>query len=270
MYPLRLSVFPLAGKNTSTTHKQVTSMKNKKPNTWLSQDSRDLIDYYLSSADIIVIQRKRFIKLLTDIIGYHFTGNKKLAVLDAGCGDGSVAAHVMEKYPGHSFVLMDGSPEMLTRAREKLRGAENVSFLCRSFEDLCDDSGDGAAYDVIFSSNAIHHLDINGKSRLYNKFYSVLNSGGLFLNYDVVQPSSARSEQWQFNMWRDWMNEQLAAKDCAAEVGKHDGLPDLYKSKKDNHPDSLFDQLQVLEKTGFRDVDCFFKHGIFALFGGTK
>ena len=101
-----------------------------------------MIDYYLSAADIIVIERKRFIKLLTDIIGYHFTGNKKLAVLDAGCGDGSVAAHVMEKYPGHSFVLMDGSSEMLARAREKLRGAENVSFLCRSFEDFCDDNGD--------------------------------------------------------------------------------------------------------------------------------
>ena len=139
-------------------------MKNKKTNTWLSQDSKDLIDYYLSSADIIVIERKGFIKLLTDIIGYHFIGNKKLAVMDAGCGDGSIAAPVMEKYPGHSFVLMDGSPEMLTRAREKLRGAENISFLCRSFEDFCDDSGDGAAYDIIFSSNAIHHLDFTGKS----------------------------------------------------------------------------------------------------------
>jgi tRNA (cmo5U34)-methyltransferase len=66
------------------------------------------------------------------------------------------------------------------------------------------------------------------------------------------------------------MNEQLAAQGRTAEIGAHDGLPDLYKSKKDNNPSPLFDQLQVLEKTGFKDVDCFFKYGIFALFGGTK
>ena len=97
-----------------------------------------------------------------------------------------------------------------------------------------------------------------------------MNSGGLFINYDVVQPSSARSEQWQFSMWRDWMNEQLAARGNTAELGRHDGLPDLYKSKQDNQPSPLADQLLVLEKIGFKDVDCFFKYGIFALFGGTK
>lgn len=245
-------------------------MKNKKTNTWLTADSKDLIDYYLDSADVIVIERKRFIKLLTDIIGYHFSGGQKLLMLDAGCGDGSVAARLMKKYPGHSFVLMDGSPEMLTRAREKLHGAENVSFLCRRFEDFCDDSGDSTLYDVIFSSNAIHHLDMSGKSRLYNTFYRILKKGGLFINYDVVQPSSARSEQWQFSMWRDWMNEQLAAQGNTTGLSRHDGLPDLYKSKQDNQPSLLADQLLALEQTGFKDVDCFFKYGIFALFGGTK
>jgi tRNA (cmo5U34)-methyltransferase len=245
-------------------------MKNKRTNTWLTDDSKDLIDYYLDSADIIVIERKRFIKLLTDIISYHFSVGQKLLILDAGCGDGSVAARIMEKYPGHNYVLMDGSQEMLARAREKLRDTENVSLLCRSFEEFCDDSGGSATYDVIFSSNAIHHLDISGKSKLYKTFHGILKNGGLFINYDVVQPSSAGSEQWQFSMWRDWMNEQLAAQGNTAEIGRHDGLPDLYKSKQDNHPSPLSDQLRVLEQTGFKDVDCFFKYGIFALFGGTK
>jgi tRNA (cmo5U34)-methyltransferase len=245
-------------------------MKNKKTNTWLAADSKDLIDYYLSSADIIVIERKRFIKLLNDMIGYHFIGSDNLLIMDAGCGDGSITEHLLKNYPDHRFVLMDGSGEMLARARDKFRDAENVSFICRSFEELIDGKEDSTRYDLIFSSNAIHHLDFSAKSRLYAAFYRILKTNGLFLNFDVIQPPSAKSEQWQFTMWRQWMNEQLAAQGRTADIGTHDGLPDLYKSKKDNNPSPLFDQLQVLEKTGFKDVDCFFKYGIFALFGGTK
>jgi len=245
-------------------------MENKKTNTWLAADSKDLIDYYLNSADIIVVGRKRFIKLLIDMIGYHFPKAANLLIMDAGGGDGSITEHLLKSYPDCRFVLMDGSEEMLARARNKFRDAENVSFFCRSFEDVIEGKEAGTEYDLIFSSNAIHHLDFNAKLQLYAAFYRLLKSNGLFLNFDVVQPSSAKSEQWQFAMWRDWMNEQLVAQGHAAEVSTHDGLPDLYKSKTDNHPSPLFDQLKVLEKTGFKDVDCFFKYGIFALFGGTK
>lgn len=262
-------MFPLIVKN-PTTYKRFISMENKKTNTWLAADSKDLIDYYLSSADIIVIERKRFIKLLIAIIGYHFTGADNLLIMDAGCGDGSITERLLKRYPDHKFVLMDGSEEMLARAKEYFCGVENVSFLCRSFEDVIEGKDTGTQYNLVFSSNAIHHLDLNAKSRLYAAFYRMLKNNGLFLNFDVVQPPSAKSEQWQFAMWRDWMNEQLVAQGRAAEIGTHDGLPDLYKSKTDNHPSPLFDQLQVLEKTGFKDVDCFFKYGIFALFGGTK
>ena len=35
-----------------------------------------------------------------------------------------------------------------------------------------------------------------------------------------------------------------------------------------NKPDILEDQLEALRETGFRDVDCYCKNGIFAVFGG--
>jgi tRNA (cmo5U34)-methyltransferase len=35
-----------------------------------------------------------------------------------------------------------------------------------------------------------------------------------------------------------------------------------------NKPDTLEDQLEALSETGFRDVDCYYKNGIFAVFGG--
>jgi tRNA (cmo5U34)-methyltransferase len=248
----------------------VIIMNQRKINTWLSSDSKELIEYYMNSADVIVVERERCIKLLLDIFGYHFKERNNVRILDLGCGDGTITQRFKDMYPDHQYVLMDGSADMIERAKVKLHGVNNNTFICQSFEKFIDNEGDITKYDFIFSSNAIHHLDANEKAKLYFKIFLTLNSDGLFINYDVVQPASERSEQWQFNMWRQWMNEALIKKGRAGDVGKHDGLPDLYKSKQDNHPGPLIDQLQILEKIGFKDVDCFFKYGIFALFGGIK
>lgn len=71
-------------------------------------------------------------------------------------------------------------------------------------------------------------------------------------------------------MWRDWMNETLVQKGFQDDAGKYDGIPHVYKYKPENKPSGLFEQMQLLTRIGFRDVDCFFKYGIFGMFGGTK
>lgn len=43
-----------------------------------------------------------------------------------------------------------------------------------------------------------------------------------------------------------------------------------YKGNPDNVPDSLASQMQALENIGFQQVDCYFKYGIFSLFGGKR
>ena len=55
-----------------------------------------------------------------------------------------------------------------------------------------------------------------------------------------------------------------------ALIGEYDHLPAQYKSELENKPSGLFGQLQLLRQVGFRNVDCFWKYGIFCLFGGTK
>lgn len=87
---------------------------------------------------------------------------------------------------------------------------------------------------------------------------------------DTVLPASERSEGYQFRMWAQWINENLASNHMSDSIGKHDSLPQAYKDGYENKPDSLFDQLEMLRKSGFEDVDCYFKYANFALFGGTK
>ena len=117
---------------------------------------------------------------------------------------------------------------------------------------------------------AIHHLDFLQKSQFYSKLFHTLKLGGLFLNLDMTLPCSEKSEEWQFRMWTAWINKVLSTHNLEQEVGTYDGLPQKYQNEAENKPSGLFDQLQVLQQVGFRNVDCYYKYGSFALFGGTK
>lgn len=63
---------------------------------------------------------------------------------------------------------------------------------------------------------------------------AALAPGGMFVNIDVVRPSSEQIEQYQFRMWVDWINQTLRELGRAHEVGKHDGLPGVCKAKAEN------------------------------------
>ena len=66
------------------------------------------------------------------------------------------------------------------------------------------------------------------------------------------------------------MNETLEKIGKESDIGKYDNIPSVYKNNLEDKPSGLWDQLQALSKCGFRDVDCFYKYSIFAVFGGTK
>ncbi|MFL7790533.1 MAG: trans-aconitate 2-methyltransferase [Anaerolineae bacterium] len=240
-------------------------MKQDASNTWLTGTAQ--ANTYVSSADVIIVERQRTIKLLADIFRYHFGEQTGLRVLDLGGGDGVITEYLHERYQDNAFTLLDGSADMLEKARRRLEGRDTI-FIQQTFEEYLDAPPEDQKYDFIFSSNAIHHLDFLDKSRLYAKLFRELAFGGAFINIDVVKATSERSERWQFAMWEDWMDERLTQ--IGGEAGQYDGLPQAAKAKPENKPSGLFEQLEMLRRVGFRDVDCFYKYGVFVLFGGTK
>jgi tRNA (cmo5U34)-methyltransferase len=110
------------------------------------------------------------------------------SVLDLGCGDGRLAALVLESCPTVDRVLaVDLSPPMLARARERFDGDRRVDV--QTF-DLADSLQPLGSFDVIVSGFAIHHLADERKRRLFAEVAAQLQPGGLFANLEVVASSS--------------------------------------------------------------------------------
>ncbi len=233
-----------------------------------SWSREDFSRNYLDKADIYIAERRRMFGLAVSYM-VHFHGNSDgLSVVDLGCGDGALAHELLRVNPKLSFTLVDASQDMLLRADERLGVYTNVHFVKASFAGLLDGTVDLGEFDLCVSAQAIHHLSFEEKADLFKYIFKHLSDRGSFLNIDVVRPPSEEIEAWYFDIWRGWMRMKMA------EAGLDEDPERVISQFKDpasmNRPDTLEAQLDALRDAGFRDVDCYYKNGIFAVFGGRK
>jgi tRNA (cmo5U34)-methyltransferase len=230
------------------------------------EDSRwadsDFSENYRTHADAIIQERRRLIGVLSSFYGHFMGGRSSVDVLDLGCGDGTLTRVLMDGHANIRPTLVDASPDMLKKAGELLRDKKEANLVRASFQELMAGSPKLPGFGFIFSSLAIHHLDTDSKKALYRYAYDHLEPGGYFVNIDVVLPPSEALEVWYLDIWRDWIRATGGPVD--------DDVPSSFKGNADNQPDSLGLQLEVLKMAGFKDVDCFYKNGIFAVFGGLR
>jgi 2-polyprenyl-3-methyl-5-hydroxy-6-metoxy-1,4-benzoquinol methylase len=132
-------------------------------------DNKEFVEFYRNSANVIMLERKRCIKILLEIIAIHFPNLSGLNILDLGCGDGVITKYIQEKSDDNNFHLIDASEEMLKKAKENL-GSVNVSYQHQSFEDYIEKQSEDSKYDIVISANAIHHLDFVKKQDCLRKY----------------------------------------------------------------------------------------------------
>lgn len=77
-------------------------------------------------------------------------------VLDAGCGTGRDAAELLRRYPDVELVGIDGSSQMVDKARERFDGsAANATFHVRDLAQPLDLEG---AFDAVMSVACFHWI----------------------------------------------------------------------------------------------------------------
>lgn len=115
-------------------------------------------------------------------------------VLDIGAGDGVAAAAIAERFPVERISLVDFSVPMLKQAASRFEdGPWTVDLIdadlgSPAWQDALP--REIAAYDVVVSRYAIHHLRDERKQALYAEILAWLAPGGLFANIEHVSSAS--------------------------------------------------------------------------------
>ena len=223
---------------------------------------------FRDQADNFIVERQRMLAIVQSCFARFLRDEAKRNILDLGCGDGIVTAALVAVDPNVVATLVDGSPDMLAKAEERLAGKIKARFLHASFQDLLRHDPLAESYDFVVSSLAIHHLDLAEKTALFRLIHGHLKPGGCFVNIDVVLAPSKRLEEWYLALWREWIVERNRRIGAAADL--YSDITRKYKEEPGNQPSTLVDQLTALHAAGFVEADCFYKYGIFTVFGGWR
>jgi tRNA (cmo5U34)-methyltransferase len=221
---------------------------------------------YRDQADGYVPERRILVEITRSLYRHLVKHNKPCRILDLGCGDGLMIQELLKVDPSIDATLVDGSKEMLKAAGHRLARFEKKHLVNASFQELLEQDPLQTTYDLVLSSLAIHHLPMSEKETLFEYIYRHLVPGGFFLNIDVVLSPTDDLEKWYLALWQEWIDAHAAPSEKTYLLP----VPQKYKDNPDNVPDPILRQLQALEKLGFKNVDCYYKYGIFAVFGGSK
>ena len=223
---------------------------------------------YIDNADIYIVERRRLLEILKSFYRHFLSERGQNRILDLGCGDGIITHGLLKIDDSISATLIDGSEDMLNKARERLKEVKNIQYIHASFQELLEKDILNSKFNFIVSSMAIHHLTMEGKRSLFRKIHSYLNGGGYFVNIDVVLAPTDPLDIWYMELWQEWMDEKKALLEIKGEPSTD--IVKRYKDLEENKPNTLNAQLNAMKEIGFKDVDCFYKYGIFTIFGGKK
>ncbi len=223
---------------------------------------------YIDNADIYIVERRRLLEVLKSFYRHFLSERGQNRILDLGCGDGIITHGLLKIDDSISATLIDGSEDMLNKSRERLKEVKNIQYIHASFQELLEKDILNSKFNFIVSSMAIHHLTMEGKRSLFRKIHSYLNGGGYFVNIDVVLAPTDPLDIWYMELWQEWMDEKKALLDIKGEPSID--IVKRYKDLEENKPNTLNAQLNAMKEIGFKEVDCFYKYGIFTIFGGKK
>ena len=203
---------------------------------------------------------RRFIPGYEDGIGRaarEVARGRPSLVLDLGAGTGALSEAVLSEEGVGALIAVDIDPEMLARARARLRRfGSRVSFECGSFDDPLP------GCDAVAASLSLHHIPALGrKSALYGRIFTALGPDGVFVNADVAMSDdparrSACYRKWAAHLVSSGIDERRAWEHFDEWAAEDTYFP-------------VDDELAAMEGAGFR-AECIWRDAPFTLLAGRK
>jgi ubiquinone/menaquinone biosynthesis C-methylase UbiE len=142
------------------------------------------------------VERERIFRSIAKILSKD--PHAAIDILDLGAGYGALAQFLLEHFLNAKAVCQDGSAEMAKLGRKRM-----ASFKGRFKYVLCDFSKPGwsrkinGPFDAVVSSIAIHNVRSPEIIRsIYEETFSLVKTGGCFLNFDRMTPSLKVQVAW--------------------------------------------------------------------------
>jgi tRNA (cmo5U34)-methyltransferase len=186
-------------------------------------------------------------------------------ILDAGCGNGNLAERLLAIHPGATLVGFDVSADMAAEAQRRLGGRARI--VCASFEEDWPKALGEGDFDLVVCVQALHHVPDIKKRITYQRFRDVLRPGGLYLQSDPLALGDAALFPYVKALWN---RLRSLHKFPPLPAGSLQGDAEEDYEKAGDILASLDKQLLWLKEAGFAPVDCFWKHGNRAIFGGLR
>ncbi len=190
--------------------------------------------------------------LETMVAAIPFPTSKSVRAVDLGCGTGTVAWLVKERFPKAWLTCIDFAPNMLAIARRRLGpGAEfDMGDLhTYSFKDK---------HDAILSSLVLHHVKPGPqKGSLFRRIYGALAKGGVFLNTDIFISRDRAVARMQLDNWAEFILRSHSRRELQHHFRRY---------KQEDRPADPQEELATLRKAGFRHVEMLWKYYSFATY----
>ena len=199
-------------------------------------------------------------KFIPDFDGYYDATTRMIAasipaprrVLDLGAGTGLLSYFWYRQFQDAKYVLVDIAEEMLGVAKERFKGLSSVSYRAMDYtKELPEEE-----FNLIISALSIHHLEHSDKQALFKRIYEKLPSGALFINYDQFCCDSSvmdniTNQYWRNNLYRSGLSE--------AELTR------WQERQKLDRECSVNEEIAMLKKSGFKNIECIYLCGKFAV-----
>ena len=153
--------------------------------SWTEADSAT----YSEISDVAVPRRLEMMRAL--IAAVPLGHDESFRIVELGCGDGRLAAALLERFPRATITALDGSESMRELASTTLAPFDQRARI-RPFDVASLDWWDqmfGA--DLVVSSLCLHHVNDAKKQYLYKAVADRVSARGALLIADLIDPTHA-------------------------------------------------------------------------------
>ena len=182
-------------------------------------------------------------------------------ILDIGCGAGNQTLNLLRVFPHADCTLLDISPAMLERARERVGSMAEGRIVFVEGDFRTTPLPDGK-FDLIVAAAVLHHLrDDADWNAGFSKIHSLLKPGGVLLVSDLICHENPKIEAMFKVRQEAFLREALG--DTEAER--------IMRSiAESDTPTPLEYQFALLRKLGFLEVGLLHKNLVFGAYYAGK